>query len=368
MEPSIQPTLKSTLQEKDKFTVIWQAEPNWADWPWYGWIKNLFDPYVSETIIDGKHEVVMDNAIVIDAHVYARDPAYHAKFHGMNAFLVHPFDEWYGLGVDRYAHYRGVFRQYWTSVFNPNHVMFIPLGCYNHEPPATIIPSSERRYAWSFIGEGGKSSRPDMVRAMSAIEPHICFSTTPIRGITFLDRVPGGKRRIPRQECFDILAQSIFAPSPMGNVNIECERFYEALQVGAIPIVERRWTLDYYKRLLGDHPLPTVSSWSEGRQLVIKLLDDPARLDRLQQTCMQWWKSYKLEIVKKIGVFLEERSGTQDELVPLQSNLPRLPFWQYAELLRHHNLPAVGRRVIRQGKRVVQMGKWRVAITRSGDV
>jgi hypothetical protein len=368
MESASLTNLNSALQTTRKFTAIWQSEPNGRDWPLYNWLTQLFAPYISESIFDGKHQVVKDNVILFDAWVYARDPAYYAKFHGKNAFLVHPFDEFFDLGVDRYVHFRGVFRQYWSSVFNPKHVMVFPLGSYIEQIPTTVVRASDRRYAWSFIGEGGKSSRPDMVRAMSSIEPHICFSTSPIHGIAFFDRNPAGKKKIPLQDTFEILGQSVFAPAPMGNANVECDRFYAALEVGAIPIVERRLTLDYYRRLLGDHPVPTVTSWSQARELVIQLLKDPERLDELQQTCMQWWKGYKSELIERIGVFLDERSLAEDDLVPLQSRLPQLPFWQYAELLRHLNIPALSRRVVRQAMRVVHEKRWRVAITKQGDV
>jgi hypothetical protein len=189
--------VESVLQTTGKFTAIQQSEHNGRDWPLYSWIMRLFEPYISEIIFDGKHQVVLDNAILFDAWIYARDPAYYAKFHGKNAFLVHPYDEFFDLGVDRYVHFRGVFRQYWSSVFNPRHVMVFPLGSNIQEIPASVVRASDRRYAWSFIGEGGKSSRPDMVRAMSAIEPHICFSTSPIRGNAFFDRNLAGQKRIP---------------------------------------------------------------------------------------------------------------------------------------------------------------------------
>jgi hypothetical protein len=345
--------------------VIWQSSKEGRDWPLRGWLKRIFAPYIGEIIYDGRHEIVMDNAIVIDAWVYANDPAYYARFKGKNAFLVHCFDEFYEMGLDRYQNFRGVFRMIWCSVFNPRHVMSLPLGSYLDELPATVRPVIDRRYAWSFIGEAGKVSRPDMVRAMSSIEPHVCFSSTPVRGVTFFARDANGERRISTHQFYEILGDSVFAPAPMGNATIESCRPYDALEVGAIPIVERRLTLDYYRGLLGNHPLPTVGSWSEGRKLVEVFLNDPGRLHDLQRTCLQWWAKYKSALIAEIGTFLEERSNATDDLVPLQSRLPKLPFWRYAELLRHHNAPALYRRVERQIGRVVRQRKWRIS-TRAG--
>jgi hypothetical protein len=372
MESTLRSELRASLgppvRQAGKFKAIWQSEPDARDWPLVTWLTNLFAPYISETIYDGKHQVVLDNAILFDAWVYARDPAYYAKFHGKNVFLVHPFDEFLDLGVDRYVHFRGVFRMIWSSVFNSRHVMVIPLGSYIDKPPAVVIPSSERRYAWSFIGDAGKVSRPDMVRAMSAIEPHICFSDSSIRGMTFFDRNAKGAKRFSKDDFYQIMGQSVFAPAPQGNATLESCRPYDGLEVGCIPIIERRLTLDYYKQFLGDHPLPTVSSWSQAPALVKELLSDPVRLDNLQQTCTQWWRKYKADLIDRIGNFLDERSNTQDEVVPLRSILPRLPLWQYGELLRHHDLPGLGRRLARQARRIVSERKWRVAITKQGDV
>ncbi len=245
--------------------------------------------------------------------------------------------------------------------------MSIPIGSYIQKLPESLKSVSERRYAWSFIGGASKVSRPDMVRAMSSIQPHFCYSSSHVGGVTFYERDANGKRVLPLSEFFNILGDSVFVPAPMGNASMESCRPYDALDTGGIPIVEKRLTLDYYKGLLGDHPLPTVSSWSEGRQLASKLLNDPARLSDLQQRCLQWWAGYQSNLIASIGSFLEERSNASDDLVPLRSSLPKMPYWQYFELLRHHNASAFGRRISLQLTRLVQQKKWRIA-TRRGAI
>jgi hypothetical protein len=356
MESASPPTMR--------FTAIWQSKDDGADWPLRDWLMQLFEPFISNHVFDAKHEIVMDNVILFDSFIYVHDPEYYKKFHGKNAFLVHLGDEFLELGADRYVHFRGVFRNIWSSVFNPRHVMVLPLGYYNKGTGAIAVPASDRRYAWSFVGEGAKVSRPDMVRAMSPIEPHMCFSSTPIRGLTFFSHSPTGRKKVSKQDFVQLLRQSAFAPSPMGNATLESCRVYDALETGAIPIIEKRWTLDYFKDLLGDHPLPTITSWNQAHDLVVRLLKDPVKLDELQQACIQWWKSYQSALIGRIEKFLEERSVAKDELVPLQSRLPQLAFWQYAELLRHHNMPALGRRVVTQLTRATQQRKWRLASTR----
>lgn len=344
------------------FTAIWQSELAGTDWLLYRWLMRVFSPYISEHIADGKCEIVRDNAILFDRFVYAKDPEYYRRFKGKNAFLVHISDEFYELGVDRYKNFRGVFRMLWSSVFNPEHVMVFPLGSYIEEPPAKVLPADERRYAWSFIGAADKTSRPEAVRSFASLAPNFLFSSTPLSGFKFAG---APNRRISRPEFFEVLGQSIFAPSPMGNASMESCRPYDALEMGAIPIVERRLTLDYYKELLGDHPLPTVGSWKEGRRLADDLLERPAELLQLQRSCMQWWADYHQRLVARVGSFLEERANATDELMPLRSRLPEFQFWKYMELFRHHSAPALYRRLSMQASRLLKRQKWRVSPTSS---
>ena len=357
--------MQSSQGTAPRFTAIWQSEIAGKDWPGYEGLMRFFSPFIKEHVSDGKHEVVMDNAILFDAWIYAFDPAYYARFKGKNTFLVHIGDEFYDLGAEYYVNFRGVFRPYWSAVFNPQHVMVVPLG--NNAPNTTtsILRASERRYAWSFIGEAGKSSRPDMVRAMSSIEPHICFSTTPVSGLAFWSKDMDGPKRIPRSESVEILKQSAFAPAPMGNANLECYRLYEALDAGAIPIVEKRLFLDYFKELLGDHPLPTVRSWGNAREIVRGYLEDPVKLDELQQQCHDWWTSHQCRLVGRIGEFLADRAAAGGQVDPLRSRLPSIPGWQYFELSRHQSASALYRRLARQISRVARHGQWRVS-TRAG--
>lgn len=347
--------LESNSPPTQKLTAIWQSERYYE----YYYLLRLFEPYISEHIFDCKHEVVMNDVILFDAFIYANDPAYYAAFKGKNAFLVQLGDEFLELGIDRYTNFRGVFRTIWSSVFNPAHVMVLPLGfsALNESPP--ILPASERRYAWSFIGEGGKCSRPESIRALLPIEPHICFSSSAIDGLTFFGQSATGKKRISETGFVDILNDSAFAPAPMGNATIDSCRVYDALEAGAIPIVESRLTLDYFHELFGNHPLPTVRSWSQARGLVKRLINDPVRLNQLQKSCVEWWKNYQLELTAKIGVFLSERSAASDEVVALRSKLPGLPGWQYFELLRHQSPRGLLRRMKRQLSRLVTHGMWR---------
>ena len=151
----------------------------------------------------------------------------------------------------------------------------------------------------------------------------------------------------------------------MGNASLESCRVYDALETGAIPIVEKRLTLDYFGGLLGTYPFPTVRSWSEGKRVVRRLLADPAKLDALQRECVDWWSEYQKALTARVGEFLTRCTATETELRPLRSSLPTLPGWQYFELLRHQTMRGLLRRISLQVSRLVLKGRWRDSANKS---
>jgi hypothetical protein len=350
-----------TATSTAKYTAIWQSpNPHERDW-----IEEVFGPLIDRHVTDGKHELVLDDCILLDAFVYSYDVAYYERFRGKNAFLVHFLDENFeGRYEAIYRNFRGVFRCHWADVFNPKYVMKLPIGYCSGMSRAgrRIASATERKYLWSFVGQVAKSSRPDMAKALSGVEPHFLFSTDDVSGFVFLNPVGGKSRRLPATDSSQILFQSVFSPCPMGNVQVESFRLYESLEAGSIPIVEKRWTLDYFRLLLGEHPIPTVRSWAEARALIKRMAADPDGLNALQERCLSWWESYKRAYREQVGEFIHQRAG--DAVPPHEPIMTRkysLPGWRVIELLRHHDAHAFARRIHRQMSRILRKGTLRVA-------
>ena len=185
-----------------------------------------------------------------------------------------------------------------------------------------------------------------MIRAMSGLGPSFQHITDGGNAVAPLDR--DGYQQV--------LRNSIFVPSPMGNVNLDCFRLYEALELGAIPILEKRLSLDYFRLLFGSHPLPTFRSWSEAAVFVSDLSIRPVAIDDLQGQCIEWWLACKQALRNRIREFLI-RSVTAEG--PSVSRRYSFPGWQPVELLRHHSLPAFSRRIVLQVDRLRTNGKLR---------
>jgi hypothetical protein len=247
-------------------------------------------------------------------------------------------------------------------VFNANYVRKMPLGYCNGLPKGKeSIPATQRKYVWSFAGHMDKSSRPEMAAALARVEPHYLFSSSPVPGFVTALWAPEHKRLLAPPAYYELLFDSTFSPCPMGNVNLECFRVYEALECGSIPIVEKRWSMDYFRTLFGEHPIPTIGSWREARHVIDSLLRDPYGLNALQDKCIEWWRNYKKEYSASAGRFLAERSAAILKPEPAVSSLYRMPFWQPIELLRHHNARAGMKRIRRQISRVFQNSQLRVS-------
>lgn len=329
-------------------TALWQYQnPNERQW-----VDEIFGPYIREHVFDGRREVVLDDCILFDAFTFAESPAYYRQFRGRNAFLCEFLDEFYqGRRYDTYRNFRGVFRNFWSGFFDPRSVRPLPLGYQNdiRADSSEIRPASSREFVWSMLGDIGKASRPDAVRALIGIAPHYLRATPP-------------QPQVGRELYREMLLKSAFVPCPMGNANLESYRTYEALECGAIPIVERRWTLDYYHRLLGPgFPGIAVSRWPSARARILDLLNDPARLDDLQRQCVAWWRDYKITLSGGFGEFLSERSASGAETTPLRFVSRVGPVLQSIELARHHSFLALMRRLRRQITRLRVEGRWREA-------
>jgi hypothetical protein len=298
-------------------------------------------------VYDGEHRIVLDNCLLIDFFIRDHSRDYYAQFRGKNAWFLHLSDETYDGGYDVYRNFRGVFRNYWSSIFNPRRVMQLPLGYTNGFTHEAIEPDIDRRmYIWSFLGHAGKSSRPEMIEALHPFKPNFVYTAEQSR-----------LRPIGRSEYQRILRDSIFIPCSMGNLNLDSFRVYEALECGAIPVLEKRPSLDYFRRLLGAHPVPTFSNWRQAARFIAFMLADRNALANLQKQCIDWWTGYKQSLREQVENFFETPHG--EEAGSYISWRHSLPGWQSFELLRHHSIPASVRRVKLHLKRLSKEGKLR---------
>ena len=239
-----------------KLTFIWQDLSSFEEsrlMSEYEWITEVFKPLLGEQVFDREPRTVLDNCLLIDAYPRSHSREYYRQFRGKNAWLFHRADETYEGGYEVYSNFRGVFRTYWGSIFDPGSVMQIPLGFSNGMLEAAS--RSERCRApipMELFGRRRKDHSPRYAQSSCEHRPQLrAYHRS------------GAGRPLGKTQYKQILRDSVFVPCCMGNVNLDSYRVYEALECGAVPILEKRISLDYFRQLLGDHPMPSFMSWRQ---------------------------------------------------------------------------------------------------------
>lgn len=179
----------------------------------------------------------------------------------------------------------------------PPNVLVAPLGAPdNFVPPESPRPLRGRSFSWAFLGEVKNESRQKMVEHLGAVRGERFLHTT--RAWESEDALSGVRYS-------DILANTVFAPSPPANVHVECYRTYEALECGAIPVVDT----DYYRTEFAA-PFPVVRpDWRDAPEILNRFLDDSPALERLDEQVRRWWEDVKRTYPRKIRA-LGARSRT----------------------------------------------------------
>ena len=280
--------------------IVWHADLKESEW-----ISNLVKDLVDEYIYDLDFNWYGNDAIhVINTNINPLESLAEwfqdVRRLSKNITLFQASDEWFSGGYRYYKYFDRVIRNYKTSLVESTGVLTVPLGYPNGGSGVGCgIKTFDRPEFWSFVGEF-KTSRKEMIHHFSRVGFGTVIDTS-------------DKKKILTQFNYkSMLARSKFAPCPMGNVVLETWRFYEALESGCIPIVEKRLTLDYYNRLLGSHPIPTFSTWQKAAIFAADISRDAIRLNTLQEEIFEWWTKEKTKWKHCTRTFLESKSYSEE--------------------------------------------------------
>jgi len=104
------------------------------------------------------------------------------------------------------------------------------------------------------------------------------------------------------EEYYRLLSKTKIAPCPAGVICVDSFRFYEAIEMMALPIADevdsKGINQGYYDYLFNDTRLiPKVDNWGRIKELAPILLDEyPGNIHRL----ISWWLLYKRDFANKI--------------------------------------------------------------------
>ena len=220
---------------------------------------------------------------------------------GIPFALYHLGDEGYRDCLDCYRYASAILRPYGSFLLGEDsRVLSLPLGSRTgFAPAAAKRPAAERRFLWSFAGDANKSNRAHMLEALKPFGPaHIHLTV----GFNTPDALPIHQYRA-------LLEDSAFVPCPIGWLNQETYRLYEALEAGAIPITETHGTFSYHTRLLGPHPFPMIQSWAEAPALLHRLQSDQPALEALRTECTNFWQALRRRLPGQVADHLNRCFG-----------------------------------------------------------
>jgi hypothetical protein len=318
--------------------LIWHAQ----DLLERDWLLDLFGNLVEEEVTDRALTCFDDDSIhVISSNFRTATPAaFDAYFHECrakcrNLVLFHASDEYFLGGYGLYRHFDHVIRTHLTYLAAHDGVLIIPLGYPNGTPVDTEYPPiGARKYAWSFIGEF-KASRISMLKAFDDFGPELVMNAS--------------SQRISKSEYDQALQDTIFSPCPMGNVMLETWRLYESLELGCIPIIEKRLAIDYYANLFGPNPIPAFYSWNRARHYAEVLLADKRGLNRAQGRIRDWWIAHKDRVRAQVQGTLNGPSKANELRRFADYVRNRYPAvyqpLRLAELLRHQSIGSLRHRL-----------------------
>lgn len=155
----------------------------------------------------------------------------------------------------------------------------------------------QKKYLWSFVGQVQNPFRQECVEALK-------FWGTKDSFLREVEMFGGhGANGMDYQDYLDIMRQSTYVICPAGSMCVDSFRVYEALECGAIPIVDKRSPRDpegfnYWDETYGINKMSLiqVDNWKE----IGSLLFDLECGHRLHDKHGSWWRIYKDSFEKQL--------------------------------------------------------------------
>jgi hypothetical protein len=196
-------------------------------------------------------------------------------------------DELGVFGVDKISHPNA---EIWVQYPYPRHQAYnkLPLGVPNHKDD--VVPDyPEKTTDIYFAGQITHQRREQLAKALKRL-PDAVYRLT--EGFT--------QGETPK-DYYKLLASARFAPAPAGAASIDSFRFYEGLEMLALPIADNISSVGeaygFWDILFKDMPIQQIRDWNKLRLVIPQLLEQyPANMHQ----AVSWWIKQKRDFAYKI--------------------------------------------------------------------
>lgn len=199
------------------------------------------------------------------------------------------------------------FRQYYDArqaeVFGAQAV-YMPLGSRSEFPdldPRQAKPADQRRFIFSLMASATDNSRKRLHDIL--LDARFPADRRFLHMASKWHPDLSHEEYVPPSRYAQIMGDSIFVPCPKGH-SIETFRFYEAIEAGAIPVVELddKHTQAHLPPEYRAAPILFVEHWEELPDRMLALLEDTAVLRARQRQLVDWYYGF----MRGKALFLEE--------------------------------------------------------------
>ncbi|MGJ1248430.1 hypothetical protein [Sphingobacterium sp. UBA7038] len=256
----------------------------------------IFSKLTHQNFFDkGCLQLVKENAIVVYSSNYLRiSPSFEKYLNKLDEYvLLHCSNESLNHLTGYYKKAKAVLRSGgWNPNITRNNVFSVPLAFQSeflNVSKKQIDFLNQRFYVWSFFGSL-KGDRTIMYEQLKSVGPYFHFQS---KG--WMD--PDNKTP---EDVISYYKNSIFVPSPAGNIYFECNRTMDALEWGCIPVSIKFLGEDCYKYLYGDHPFIVGENWEDVARQMNELLSDPIKLKEKQRTVNTWYTNFKSQLAEDV--------------------------------------------------------------------
>jgi hypothetical protein len=167
-------------------------------------------------------------------------------------------------------------------------------------PNCSVEVHSKKDLDCSFAGQVTHRRRWDLMRGFADVA--IANKKWEFHGSD------GFAKGISQADYYTLLGRTKVVPCPSGPFTVDSFRVCEALQLGAVPIVDAQSPqgpyIEYWERVFGDHPLWAAYEWGIDLNVTMNMV-----LDNWEKTATEvsaWWQRYKAGLQAKLMLDLHE--------------------------------------------------------------
>ena len=171
------------------------------------------------------------------------------------------------------------------------------LDGWSHDCHRWIVKDTPKDLDWVFAGQVTHERRRACVAALQSID---------WGGVIVESK--GFCQGVSKREYMELLCRAWIVPCPSGPMAQDAARPWEALECGAIPILDafspKRTQLGFWEKVIGTSPIPVISDWEKLPTMIDTLKRQNLKI--LGAACQQWWPLYKFNWLRWLKQDLEE--------------------------------------------------------------